>query len=164
VLQKAGSLLLNKLGDHVTENSSNSIEPFICGANIVQPMIIEEYLLHNEYGDRLAELRASFHDSEAKRDDLCREKEVDHIGGIVLDKGTNDSQRGQSQIFEGPRFRGSIQEWVEEEWDVCYGYQWQSYQWEPYTYHSETRLGFRYEMLHIVEAQAHCRLGWTQQL
>ena len=103
MLQKTGRLLLNKLGDHVAENSSDCIEPFICGTNIIQSMIIKEYLLHNEYCDRLAELRACFHDSKAKRDDFCCEEEVDDIRGIILDKSSNDSQRGQSQVFEGPR-------------------------------------------------------------
>jgi len=59
-------------------------------------MVIKQDLLYDEYGDRLAKLRASLHDSKAKRDDFSCEKEVYNIGRVVLDESSNDSQRGQS--------------------------------------------------------------------
>ena len=56
MLEQSCSLLLNELRNHVAEDCTNSIESLICGANIVQPMIIKEDLLHNEDCDSLAEL------------------------------------------------------------------------------------------------------------
>jgi len=81
-------------------------------------MIIKKDLLDNEYSHGLAELRASLHDSEAERDDFGRQEKVDDVGGIVFNKSTDDSERGQSQIFEGSRLRGGVQERVQEQWDV----------------------------------------------
>jgi hypothetical protein len=123
VLEKAGGLLLHKLGHHVAENGTNSVEPFVCSADVVKTMIVKKDLLDNEYSNRLAKLRTRLHDSETKRDDFSCQEEVDDIGGIVLDKGTNNSKRRQSQIFERSRFRGSVQEGIEEEWDVRYNSQ-----------------------------------------
>lgn len=47
--------MLNKLSDHVTENSPDGVEPFICSADVIEPTVIEEDLLHDEDGHRLAE-------------------------------------------------------------------------------------------------------------
>lgn len=38
--------------------------------------------------------------------------------GFVFDQGTNDTQRGKSEIFEGPGFGCCIEEGVEEKRDV----------------------------------------------
>jgi hypothetical protein len=86
--------LLHQLRDHVAKDGTNCVESFIRCADIVQAMIVEQDFLDNEYGDRLAELGAGFHDSEAKRNDLGCQKEVYDIGGIVLDKSSNDAKRG----------------------------------------------------------------------
>jgi hypothetical protein len=75
-------------------------------------VVIKKDLLHDEYGHSFAKLGASFHDSQAQRDDFrCKEK-VDDIGGIILDKSTDDTEGGQSQIFERSGLRGSIKEGV----------------------------------------------------
>lgn len=58
-------------------------------------MIVEKDFLDDKYSHGLAELRTSLHDSEAERDDFGRQEEVDHVGRVVLDKSTNDSERGQ---------------------------------------------------------------------
>jgi hypothetical protein len=79
-------------------------------------MIIKKDLLDNEYSYSLAELRASLHDSEAERDDFCCQEEIDDVGGIVFDESADDSERGQSQIFERSRLRGGVQERVQEKW------------------------------------------------
>ena len=41
VLEKTGSLLLYKLRDHITEDSANSVESFVCGTDVVQSMVIQ---------------------------------------------------------------------------------------------------------------------------
>ena len=108
MLEKSCSLLLNQLRDHVAENCPDCIESFVRGAYIIQTMIIKEDFLHNEDCDSLAQLRASLHDAKAQGDDLSRKEEIDNIRGIVLDQGSNHSQRGQSQIFERSGLRGSV--------------------------------------------------------
>jgi len=60
--------------------------------------------LDDEDGDGLAELRASLHDTEAERDDLRGEEKVDDLGRVVLDQSANDTERGQTEVLEGPRF------------------------------------------------------------
>lgn len=100
MLQKPCGLLLHQLRNHVAKNSSNSVESFICGTNIVETMIVKQYLLNNKDCNRLAELRAGFHDPKAQWDNLGCQEEVDHIGGIVFNKSTNNTKRGQSKIFE----------------------------------------------------------------
>jgi hypothetical protein len=40
VLQKPCSLLLNQLGNHITEHSSNSIKPLICSTYVVETMVV----------------------------------------------------------------------------------------------------------------------------
>lgn len=56
VLEKACGLLLHKLRDHVAQNSTDGVEPLVSGTDVIQAMIVEQDLLHNEYSDRLAEL------------------------------------------------------------------------------------------------------------
>jgi len=122
VLEESCRLLLDKLRNHVAQYRSNRVESLVGSANIIQPMIIKKDLLHNEYSHRLAQLRARLHDSKAERDDFGREEEVDDVGGIVLNKCTDNTERCQSQIFERSRLGGSVQERVQEQWDVSWAY------------------------------------------
>lgn len=80
MLQQASSLRLNKLGDHIAQNGADCVEPLVCGADIVEAIVIQQYLLNNEDGNGLAELRSSLHYAKAQRDNLGCEKEVDHLG------------------------------------------------------------------------------------
>jgi hypothetical protein len=134
VLEKPDCLRLDKLVDHVTEHSSNSVEPLICMANVCQTGFIQQNLLDNENGDSFRQLGASFHNAKTERNDLCRKKEVDD-GVIVvllgngthskrgatswrelqhLDESTDDSKRSESQIFKRSSLRCRIEERVEE--------------------------------------------------
>jgi len=79
MFKQSCSLLFNKLSDHIAEYSSNSVKPFVRGTDIVEAMVIEQYLLHNEYCHCLAQLGASFHDSEAERNDFCCQQKVDNV-------------------------------------------------------------------------------------
>ena len=79
MLEQSCGLLLNELSYHVTENGSYGVESLVSGANVVETMVIKKNLLDNEDGHSLAELRASLHDSETEWNDLCSQKEVDHI-------------------------------------------------------------------------------------
>lgn len=120
MLQQSDGLALLQLHNHITQYGAHSVEALIGLADIVETHIIEEYLLHNEDGDSLAEFRASLHDSQAEWDNLGGEEKVDDIGGVVLDKGANDAKRGETEVFEGSGLRGCVKEWVEEERDVGY--------------------------------------------
>lgn len=40
VLQHSWRLLLNKLGDHIAEPRGYCVETLVCGADVVEPMII----------------------------------------------------------------------------------------------------------------------------
>lgn len=55
VLEQPDGLALNQLADHITENCTYSIEPFIRMADIRQAGFIQQDFLHNEYGDSLGE-------------------------------------------------------------------------------------------------------------
>ena len=63
--------------------------------------LIKQNLLYDEDGNGLAKLGARLHNSEAKRDYLRSQEEVDHFRGVVLDQGTNDSEASEAQILEG---------------------------------------------------------------
>lgn len=108
MLQETGSLLFYQLSYHVTQNGSNGIEPLIRSTNIIQPVVIEKYLLYDKYRNGLAEFRSSFHYTEAERNDFSREQEVYNIRRIILHKSPNDTERCESQILEWARFRGGI--------------------------------------------------------
>lgn len=92
MFQKPHSLLLDELSYHVAQNSTNRIETLVGSADVVQAQVIQEYFLDNEYGNGLAQFRASLHNSKAKWNNLGCKEEVDHIRRIVLDKRTNDTE------------------------------------------------------------------------
>lgn len=65
VLQQPDCLLFNQLSDHVTQDHPDRVKPFVSRTDISEPNIVKEDLLHNEDGDRLAQLGPRFHYSEA---------------------------------------------------------------------------------------------------
>lgn len=79
MLKKADCLLLYELIDHIAQHSANSIESLVCLANIGQPDVIQENLLHNENRHGLAKLGTSLHNTKTKRDDLSGQQEVDDL-------------------------------------------------------------------------------------
>lgn len=119
MLQQPHSLLLNKLVDHVAQNGSHGIKPLISLTDVLKAKIVEEDLLNDENGHGLAQFAASLHDTETKRDDFGGEEKVDDFAAIVLDKGANDAERGETEVFEGSGLGGGVEEWIEEEGDVC---------------------------------------------
>lgn len=104
MLKKSRRLRLDELGNHIAEDGADGVEALISGANVVEAVIIQQDLLHDEYGHRLAKLGASFHDAQAERDDLGGEEEVDDFGRVILDQGADNTQASQAQILEGARF------------------------------------------------------------
>jgi hypothetical protein len=112
MLQKTNCLLFYQLIDHVAQNGTNGVEAFICLADVCQSDIVEEYLLHDKNGDGLGELGAGFHDSEAERDNLGGEEEVDDFTRVILDECADDAEGCKTKVFEGSRFGSGIEEGV----------------------------------------------------
>lgn len=77
MLEKTDGLLLYKLANHVAEDGTNCVEALVSLTDVRKTNVVEENLLYDEDGYSLAELRACFHDAQAKRDDLGRQEEVD---------------------------------------------------------------------------------------
>lgn len=120
VFQQPIRPLIHQVLHHITQHAAHGVKPLVSLADIIQAHVVEQDLLHDEDGDRLAELGAGLHDAEAERDDLGGKEEVDHVGGVVLNEGADHAERGQAQVFEGAGLGGRIEEWIEEERDVCY--------------------------------------------
>lgn len=118
VLEKSDRLLLHQLSDHIAEDSTHRIESLICRANVGQADVVEKYLLNDEDGNGLAQLGPGLHDTKAQRNNLGGQEEVDHIRRVILHQGSDNAQRREAQVFEGARFRGRVEERVEEKGDV----------------------------------------------
>lgn len=103
MLQEPDGLLVNELSDHITKNSANSVESLVGLADVLQSHVIEQDLLNDEDSNGLAELRSSLHDTEAERDDLCGEEEVDDFCRVILDQSADDTKRRQAKVFKGSR-------------------------------------------------------------
>ena len=71
MLEKADSLLLHQLSNHVAQDSAHGIESFICRANVAQANIIKKNFLYDKDSNGFAQLRTRLHNAKAKRDDLC---------------------------------------------------------------------------------------------
>ena len=86
--------------------------------DVVEASLIQQYLLEDEGGHRLAQLRPRLHDSQTERNDLCGQQEVDDLLFIRLDQSSDDSKRGQTKIFKWSGLADCMQEWVQIQWDV----------------------------------------------
>ena len=118
MLKQPSRLLLNQLRNHVAEDGADRVEALVRGADVVEAVVVEQDLLHYEDGHRLGQLGPGLHDAQTQRDDLGREQEVDHLGGVVLDKRPDDPQRGEPEVFKGTGLGRRVEERVEEEGDV----------------------------------------------
>lgn len=85
MLEQPHRLLLDELCDHVAQDGADRVESLVGGADICQADIIQQDLLDDKDGHRLAQLRARLHDTQAEGDDLGGEQEVDDVRRVVLD-------------------------------------------------------------------------------
>jgi hypothetical protein len=137
MLQQPHGLAIDQRRHHIAQHGPDGIEPLVRLTDVLQPQVVEQNLLHDENRDRLGQFRSSLHDAQAQWDDLGREEEVDHVRIVILlvsistphaciacythlDERTDDAERGQTKVLERPGLAGRVQEWVQEEWDVCY--------------------------------------------
>lgn len=118
MLEQPGCLRLHELCDHITKDGPNGIEALIGGTYVSKPIVVEQNLLDDKDGNRLAKLGASLHDPQAEGDNLRRQKEVDDLRRIVLDQRTNNSQTRKAEVLERSGLGGRVQERVEEERNV----------------------------------------------
>lgn len=86
--------------------------------NVREPAVVQEYLLENEGGDGLGQLRAAFHDSQAERNNLGSQQKSDDLLFVCFHECPDDSQASETEIFEGTSLRRCVQEWIQEEWSV----------------------------------------------
>lgn len=118
MLQQPDGLLVHQLRHHVGQHGANSVEALVGLADILQPHVIKQNLLDNEDGDGLAKFTARLHNTEAQRDDLSREEEVDNIAAVVLDQSADDAKGRQAEILERSALRGGVEEGIQEEGNV----------------------------------------------
>ena len=110
--------LLAQLDHHLAENHCNQRKPVVCLAHVVEPSVVQKDLLHDEGGDRLAELGAAVHDPQEKRDDRGCQEEVDHLPLVGLDQGADHPEGGEPQVLKGSGLTLRFEEGVEVEGDL----------------------------------------------
>ena len=84
MLQQADCLGLNKLVDHVAQDGSDSVEPFVGMTDIGETSLIQEDLLYNEDGNSLRKLRSRLHNAQAKGYNFRRQQEVNNSVVVIL--------------------------------------------------------------------------------
>lgn len=107
-----------KLAYHVREHRRHRVEPLVRLANVVEPSIVHQDLLHDENGNGLGQLRARLHNAQAQRDDFGLQQEVNYVDGVVLDQRPNHAQRRQPQVLERLALGRCIQERVQKQGDM----------------------------------------------
>lgn len=115
MLEQPCSLLLDQLAHHIAEDGADRVESLIGGADVVQAIIVKEDLLHDEYGDSLAEFGSGLHDAQAERDNFGGQQEVDDLGRVVLDERANDTETSKPEVLERARLRRRIEKRVKVE-------------------------------------------------
>jgi hypothetical protein len=65
VLKQTDRLRLHKLPDHVAEHHPNGVETLVRVADVPEPNVVQEDLLHDEDRHGFAQLRTRLHDAEA---------------------------------------------------------------------------------------------------
>jgi len=93
--------VLDEVIDHMIKDSANSIESFTSLADISETIFVDQDLLDNEGSNSSGEFLASLHNSQAEGDDFSLHQEVNSIAIVTLNKGTNDTKTGDSEVFEG---------------------------------------------------------------
>lgn len=114
MLEQANSLLLHQLSDHIAQDGADSIESLIGMTDVSKTHVIQQDLLNDENGHSLAQLGTRLHDPKAEGDDLGREKEVDHLGRVVLHQGPNDPKRCETKVFKRARLGRGVEERIQE--------------------------------------------------
>lgn len=109
MLEEANGLSVCEIVDHDSQNIDDGVEALIGMANICQTDLVQQDFLDDENGDRLGELCAVLHNPQTEGDNFCSEEEVDDLGIICrvdgfiacrLDECADDTQGGQTEIFE----------------------------------------------------------------
>jgi len=113
MLEQTSRLLLHELGDHIAEHRTHGVETLVRSADIIETVVVQQYLLNNKDGNGLRQLRARLHNPQTKGNDLSGQEKVDDLGRVVFNKGANDSETGKAKVLEWARLRGGVEERVE---------------------------------------------------
>lgn len=87
-------------------------------ADVREAAVVQKYLLEDECGDCLGQLGPTLHDTQAQRYDLSRQQEGDDFLFVCFHERPDDSQAGETEVFEWSCLRRCVQEWIQEEWSV----------------------------------------------
>lgn len=100
--------------DNLAEDIGHQLKAVGDAANECQSRVVRQDLLKDEDCEGLREIEANVHDTEAQEDQLSVQEEVDHVGIIRLDEGSNHTQAGQTQQLERILFRYRVEDGEEE--------------------------------------------------
>ena len=65
MLEEASRLRLNELTNHIAQHGADGVKALVRCADVVEAVVIQQDLLHDENGHGLAKLGAGFHDAQA---------------------------------------------------------------------------------------------------
>ena len=89
MLEETSRWLLQLVHYHVVEDGANCVEALCCLTQVVKALLIQKDLLDDEGCYSLGKLGASLHYPQAQWNDLCLQKETNHIVVIHLNQGSN---------------------------------------------------------------------------
>ena len=119
VLQQPSRRLVFYLSQHhVVEDCGDGEESLGGLAQVIEPRVVQQYLLYDESRNGLTELGTTLHYAKAERYDLCLQQEADDFGVVNFDEGAYHAQRSQPQVLKTPSFADCVQERIQEQWDV----------------------------------------------
>lgn len=79
MLKQTHSLLLYELIDHITKYCAHRVKTLIGLTDVCKADIVKQYLLDDEDGYSLAQLRSSLHDAQAEWNDLRSQEEINNL-------------------------------------------------------------------------------------
>ena len=84
-------VVVNQLLQHAVQNRRNCEEPLNSGTNVVQSLLITEYLLDDEGGNCLGKCLSILHDPQTQWYDFGMHEEGNGIWVAFFDKCANDA-------------------------------------------------------------------------
>jgi len=85
--------------DHGVEHHADRLEALGSLADVLQPIVVHQNLLHDEGCHRFGEVTPPLHDAQTERNDFGLQQEGDHFVVVSLDQRPDDAQRSQPQLL-----------------------------------------------------------------
>jgi hypothetical protein len=116
-------LVLLQVIDHVLQHRRYLVfevieyrkESFRGLANVQQPVVIEQDLLHDEGSHSARQFQPLLHDPQTQRDDLRLHQEIDGVRIVALHQRTNHAETRHPQVLESLLLVRSVQKGVQEQ-------------------------------------------------